>query len=489
MNSFIIVTDRPKLLTDAEGYSVMTPQDFIAKSSASVGKNKRVKVINLSNSYDYLSRGYYVSLLAEARGLQCVPDLANVVTLNWRRNYAHSFPELNALLEKTFDLPFEEPLVRRYTSFFGRHQNPKLEPLARRIFDLFRLPIFSFELKYSEHGKWVITRIDAGALGRLVDEQVAIFNQDLARFTGSAWKAQSKKKQERYWLAILHNPQEKNAPSNPAALKKFIEVAKKLDVWVELITKDDFSSLLEYDALFIRETTAINNHTFRFAQKAELEDIPTIDDTNSIIKCCNKVYLNELLEIHKIDRPKTVVLDRKSLAAQAEAIDFPAVIKIPDGAFSLGVFKVASKAELLEKAQKLLDKSEVIICQEFLPSLFDWRIGVLNGQPLFASKYYMAAGHWQIYNHAAKSAKKKSGDDEAVPLDQVPKQVMQVALAAAKLIGDGLYGIDIKELENGRVVVIEVNDNPNIDHGVEDKIVGEELYRSIIKHIIAKIEA
>ncbi len=32
----------------------------------------------------------------------------------------------------------------------------------------------------------------------------------------------------------------------------------------EIITKNDFDRIPEFDALFIRETTAVNHHTYRF---------------------------------------------------------------------------------------------------------------------------------------------------------------------------------------------------------------------------------
>jgi glutathione synthase/RimK-type ligase-like ATP-grasp enzyme len=60
-----------------------------------------------------------------------------------------------------------------------------------------------------------------------------------------------------------------------------------------------------------------------------------------------------------------------------------------------------------------------------------------------------------------------------------PKQVVTTALRAANLIGDGFYGVDLKETPDG-VYVIEVNDNPSIDAGVEDKVLGFELYRQIM---------
>jgi len=62
---------------------------------------------------------------------------------------------------------------------------------------------------------------------------------------------------------------------------------------------------------------------------------------------------------------------------------------------------------------------------------------------------------------------------------QAPKDVVRLALQATRLIGDGLYGVDIKQTPQGPVV-IEINDNPSIESGVEDKHLGYELYRLIM---------
>lgn len=488
---FIIVTDKPKLFQASDDRLIVSPREFMGSAAAFTGFKKPPKIINLSSKYDYLSQGYYISLLAEARESLCIPDVANIIRLNWKRNYEFALPELNQLLEKHYNEGFAEPLERTYTSFFGRHDNSKIEPLTRRLFDLFRFPILSFKVKYVQGGRWVVDKIDTPAFSALVEEQAKQFHEALAKFTGSAWRSSTQgKKQERFWLAILHDPAEKNPPSNKAALKKFQDIGKKMNIWVELITKADFPTLLEYDALFIRETTAINNHTFRFASKAEHENIPCIDDTTSIIRCCNKVYLKELLEKHHIATPRTLILDKygvEQIMADA-SFQFPVVLKVPDGAFSRGMYKASNKTELKEKSALLFKNSEVILAQEFVPSKYDWRIGVLNNKPLFASKYFMAEGHWQIYNHDAKKKHDQYGDDECVPIEDVPDAVMQTALKATKYVGKGLYGVDLKQLDDGRVLVIEVNDNPNIDSGVEDKLLGNELYRLILSRITEMIE-
>lgn len=484
---YIIVTDKPKLFQKAENNLILTPKDYI-NFHPKQNVSRQPKVINLSNDYSYLSKGYYVSLLAEARGSQCVPDVMNIIALQWKRNYEAALPELNALLEKNFKDSDTEPYARSYISFFGRHDNSSLEPIARRIFDLYRFPVISFEIKYGQNGKWQVSKIDTPSLSSLSDKQQAQFYEALSKFTGSAWRTKTKKKSERFWLGILYDPEDPFPPSNKGAINKFISVGKKMGFFTELITRKDFSTLLEYDAIFIRETTAINNHTYRFALKAELEDIPCIDDTTSIIRCCNKVYLKELLETHKVPVPKTVIFEKKGVLELPDDFDFPAVLKVPDGSFSRGIEKVSNQKDLEEKAGTMFQKSDIILLQEFLPSEYDWRIGVLNNTPLFAIKYFMAKNHWQIYNHGAKAKRQKSGDHECVPLDKVPENVLKMAQNATKWIGNSLYGVDIKQLSDGRCVVIEVNDNPNIDQGVEDQILGDMLYQKILEHIAERIE-
>ncbi|MDX5443670.1 MAG: RimK family alpha-L-glutamate ligase, partial [Hymenobacteraceae bacterium] len=124
--------------------------------------------------------------------------------------------------------------------------------------------------------------------------------------------------------------------------------------------------------------------------------------------------------------------------------------------------------------------------QEFTPTDFDWRIGILDKQPLYACKYFMAKDHWQIYNWEGKK-NDTCGDHETVPFEEVPFFVMHTALKAANLIGDGLYGVDLKEIDD-KAYVIEVNDNPSIDAGCEDEYLKKDLYLTILKSIKRRIE-
>ena len=274
-------------------------------------------------------------------------------------------------------------------------------------------------------------------------------------------------------------------PSDEKALQKFIRAGEQLGIGVELITKEDFSRLAEFDALFIRETTNVNHYTFRFARKAVAEGLVVIDDPESILRCTNKVYLAEMLYQNDIPGPKTMIVHRDNMDKVGAELGFPVILKEPDGSFSSGVTKVSTQEELDDTIRKLLDKSDLVVAQEFMPTDYDWRIGILDQKPLFACKYFMARKHWQIIKRDGQG-RRSFGDEETVPVELVPRHVMKTALKAANLMGDGLYGVDLKQVGN-KCYIIEVNDNPNIDSGVEDSLLKDDLYLRIMEVFLRRI--
>jgi glutathione synthase/RimK-type ligase-like ATP-grasp enzyme len=200
------------------------------------------------------------------------------------------------------------------------------------------------------------------------------------------------------------------------------------------------------------------------------------------------VYLDELLRTHRIRTPKTVIVRRDNLERVDHDIPYPIVLKSPDGSFSRGVFKVNDRAELLDIAGKLFKSSDLVLAQEFLYTEFDWRVGILNKTPLFVCQYFMSKEHWQIYNHQPGQKRNlREGDFKTFKVEDAPDIVVKTALKAASLIGGGLYGVDLKQTSRG-VMVIEINDNPNIDHGVEDAALKEDLYRKVIEDFVWRLD-
>jgi glutathione synthase/RimK-type ligase-like ATP-grasp enzyme len=162
------------------------------------------------------------------------------------------------------------------------------------------------------------------------------------------------------------------------------------------------------------------------------------------------------------------------------------VLKIPDGSFSRGVMKAHDRAELLRLSETLFEESDVILAQEYMYTDFDWRVGVLNRQPIFVCKYRMARHHWQVIKHVGNGTV-RMGSAVTMPIEDAPAAVIRTAVKAAGLIGDGLYGVDLKETPRG-VYVLEVNDNPNIEHGCEDLVLKDELYRMIIRDLLRRMD-
>ena len=154
------------------------------------------------------------------------------------------------------------------------------------------------------------------------------------------------------------------------------------------------------------------------------------------------------------------------------------VVKIPDGSFSRGVHKVETVAELKTLSDRLFEDTDLLLAQKFMPTKFDWRVGVLDGEPLFVCQYQMARGHWQIIKHGPNGA--REGGSKTLAIADAPPRVIDIGLKAARAVGPGLYGVDIKETD-GSIVVIEVNDNPNLEHGVEDLVGKDEIWARILQ--------
>ena len=197
--------------------------------------------------------------------------------------------------------------------------------------------------------------------------------------------------------------------------------------------------------------------------------------------------MHELLQAHKILTPKSFVITEENCLSVPDKMVFPFILKQPDGAFSKGVFKINDLEEFRKVRENMFEKSDLLIAQEFLPTPFDWRVGIIDSQVIYVCKYFMASQHWQIVNWSANKEASRDGEVECIAVDQAPSGLLKTALKATSLIGKGLYGVDMKEVD-GKFYVIEINDNPNIDAGIEDKILKDKLYDIIMEVLMNKIK-
>jgi len=418
-------------------FKIIKPDDYILNPNIIDGDN--VFIINLCSSYDYLTAGYYVSLIAEARGHKVIPNIIHIQDLKSKK-ILHKI--VKWIIETIKDL---NSISNEYYDYLDISLNEYI--------------IYNVYSKY----KFILREI----------------------------KNQNKDFKKNSELAILYNPNGKNLPSMPETINKFKDFGKNVMGFnVDIIYPNDIKKIPKYDALFIRDYTHLNNYTYIFSRISEILGLVVIDDPNSILKCMNKVFFTELSFKNDISIPKTYIINRINYLDIVDKLEYPCVIKKPDSSFSRGVFKVNNKDEFIKKVKSLFKNDFLLLVQEFIYTQFDWRIGILDKKPLFACKYFMAKDHWQIYNWSIKSKNKieyKEGGTETLSIKDVPEEVVNMAIKSASLIGDGLYGVDIK-YKDGKVYVMEVNENPNIDVGYEDKVVGDFLYESIFNYFSNRIK-
>jgi glutathione synthase/RimK-type ligase-like ATP-grasp enzyme len=511
----VVEGDREPSLT---GLPTLTADEYLEGARGASARG--AVVVNLCRSYAYLSKGYYVSLLADARGQRALPTLETIEQIN---NPFAYFRELRELGLDTIDFKLVQSKKRllprvivgdpgrprvlngggesgaadaagpsyhaaemayvETTAVFGSAGERRFARQAKATFGRYAFPALRMRM-FREDDCWKMGQIFPAPFHQLGDEERSRLVEKLRNPTWLRAEAPANRPRP-FRVACLFDPNDPQKPSWEDTLDKFDRAALRKGALFEVIGLNDLGRLPEFDALFIRTLTGIGCPSFAFAQRAASLDIPVIDDPESITRCSNKVYLHELFQREDIPTPRTLIVSRRTPIETIMELGPPTIVKLPQGSFSTAVKKADDRKALEEILKDMFRQSPLLIVQEFTPTPFDWRIGVLDGRILYACKYYQAKAHWQIARKMP-SGTTRFGKVEAVPIDQVPAAVRKVALRGSKLIGDGLYGVDLKEV-NGKALMIEINDNPNIETGYEDVVEKDKLYETVMTSFVRRI--
>ncbi len=486
-STLVIVNDPRDWPLAIEGVEIVAASSYL--TGERFAKPGNVRLFNLCRSYRYQSTGYYVSLLAAARGHKALPDITTIQDMKNQAVIRIAASDIEPVIQKSLATIRSKEFV--LSIYFGRNLAKKYDLLCQPLFRLFQAPLLrAFFVYHDRSGKWLLQNITPIAARDIPDEHWEFVLEVARDFFARRRLTVRQKAKFSYDLAILVNPEEAEPPSNPKALLKFEKAAESLGFACERISQHDYGRLAEFDALFIRETTSVNHHTYRFARRAEAKKLVVVDDPASILKCTNKVFLAELLQKNRIPTPKTLILQRdrrtpgRKIAAE---LGLPCILKQPDSSFSQGVVKVDDHDGLDHWRKELFNSSDLIIAQEYMFTSFDWRVTLFDRQPLFVCKYFMAKKHWQIIKRDRQGKKTADGSSLTLPVEHAPSGLVKLAVKAANLVGDGLYGVDLKEID-GRFRVIEINDNPSIDAGVEDTVLKDGLYLRIMEVFRRRLE-
>jgi len=477
MSTLIVVEDPKQWPLEIPNTEVVAANTYL--TSRRFVDLRGVKVLNLCRAHGYQSVGYYVSLLAMARGHKPLPTVTTVNDLRHTSVLRIVSDDLEDSLQRMLENIKGEHF--ELSIYFGKNLAKRYDRLAQTLFNHFPAPFLRAEFVWAD--QWRLQRLRPISSSEIPESHRAFVIDQTTKFIERPRITSIKR--ARYDLAILYDPKEVDSPSCPRAIDKFAKAAKKLGMSASIIDRTEYGRIGEYDALFIRETTFVNHHTYRFARRAASEGLVVIDDPESIVRCTNKVYQAELLDRAGIPTPKTIIAHGDNAHALGPALGFPVVLKRPDSSFSAGVVKADDPAELDARLEEFFEKSELVVAQEYVPSEFDWRIGVLDGKPLYACRYFMAKGHWQIQKATGEG--RSYGKVQTLPVYEAPRAAVRAAVRSANLIGRGFYGVDLKQIGD-RFLVMEINDNPSVEVGYEDAHLKDELYLAIMRVFYERLE-
>jgi hypothetical protein len=284
MNTLLIVSHRRDWPHSIPGISVVPARLYLGDPAFSNLSNTRV--INLCRSHIYQSRGYYVSMLAEARDHQPLPSVQAIEDSESDGIVHRLAAHLDGLIASTLQVRDDNSF--ELNSYFGRTDQREFMQLAERLFDALHLPLLQarFERKASGWQLQSVRALSLSELSRSDSERVAEAAAEYLRDKDYPSGRQVSRKPS---VAILLTPDNPVLPSNPQAIEKFQEAAQALDMRTEIITFADAQRLPQFDGLFIRDTTYIHHYTYELAREASMAGLVVMDDpipsSNATTRC------------------------------------------------------------------------------------------------------------------------------------------------------------------------------------------------------------
>jgi glutathione synthase/RimK-type ligase-like ATP-grasp enzyme len=284
-------------------------------------------------------------------------------------------------------------------------------------------------------------------------------------------------------LGIFVDRQTLSYSKKLSILMRFRDVAESLGHRSYFIFPVELKKITKLDGLLIRSRTDPLNVSYVAARMATLHGIQVIDNPDAIRICSDKVNMYLHLMRAKVPIPHTEILVRKEVLPEDargyfEEMGTPVVLKEPSTSYSNRVKRAHRVEDFVQTARAYLKMADELVVQEYIESEEDWRIGVLNGRFLFASRYISPRESDRV--QAIDSEEIPYFGIEKVRKDDVPIGAIELAIQACHAIGSGLFSVDIKERQ-GKMYVIEVNDNPSLESGEED------LYPDIFERIIVEL--
>lgn len=217
------------------------------------------------------------------------------------------------------------------------------------------------------------------------------------------------------------------------------------------------------------------------AELLEKKGYKLYNSIDAISKCDDKMLTHICLANEGIKMPTTISStlcyrddgNRSNLNEVINKIGFPMIVKENYGSLGKQVYLVQNKEELLDLENRLIHVPHIF--QEFIKSSKgkDYRVIVIGNKVCAYMK--------RENKHSYLSNLATGGTASVVEL---PKEYLDMAVKASKVLGLDYCGVDILEGENGEPILSEVNSNAFYE-GIE-KTTGVNVAGCYVDYLLSK---
>jgi len=267
----VVVTDQKQEWFEIPDAAVLTARRYLTEPDVA-----SVRVLNFCRTGRYQGRGYYVSLLAEARGQRPLPDAKTVEDLKSEAHVRALSAQFEPLVQET--LHHDESDRFELDVYLGKDPEQRHQVLAEKLFASVRAPLLRALFGRAE-GRWHLDAVQAIGIADIPAQHRAFLLEAVKAFAAETSTPKPQRTGTgRPRLAILWDPDEPHKPSNEEALQRLVRTAPLVGLEAELIGPDALERLPEFDGLFNRASPEVNGFTYEFVRRAESLGMPVVDD-------------------------------------------------------------------------------------------------------------------------------------------------------------------------------------------------------------------
>jgi ribosomal protein S6--L-glutamate ligase len=230
----------------------------------------------------------------------------------------------------------------------------------------------------------------------------------------------------------------------------------------------------QVDAVIPRIGASITFFGLAVVRQFEMLGVYCVNESQAIARSRDKLRCLQILSRHDIGLPPTVYTRQPDhVDACMERVDGPpVVVKLLEGTQGIGVVLAESAVAASSVIEAFHGLDQNILIQKFIREAkgADIRALVVGRKLVAAMKRQAVEGEFRSNIHRGGKAKKI----------RLPAEYRKTALAAARVLGLRMAGVDMIESREGPMVM-EVNSSPGLE-GIE-KATGVDVAAAIIEHI------